>query len=84
MKKLLLFFACVSLLCACGGSSPKPTEESKTPRKNTNSHDHHRRDRQGAFEHPLHVSEAPAGAEENPVALWHRTYCHVRKARCFL
>ena len=30
MKKLLLFIACISLLCACGGSSSKPTEESKT------------------------------------------------------
>lgn len=30
MKKILLLFACVSILYACGGSSPKPTEESKT------------------------------------------------------
>ncbi len=30
MKKILLLIACVSILCACGGSSPKPTEESKT------------------------------------------------------
>ena len=30
MKKFLLIVACVSLLCACGGSSPKPTEESKS------------------------------------------------------
>ena len=30
MKKFLLILACVSLLCACGGSSPKPTEESKS------------------------------------------------------
>ena len=30
MKKLLLLFACVSILCACSGSSPKPTEESKS------------------------------------------------------
>ena len=36
MKKLLLLFACVALLCACGGSSSqseeksKPAEESKT------------------------------------------------------
>lgn len=30
MKKFLLIVACVSLLCACGGSSLKPTEESKS------------------------------------------------------
>lgn len=30
MKKILFLTACIALLCACGGSSPKPTEESKT------------------------------------------------------
>ena len=30
MKKLMLFIACAFILCACGGSSIKPTEESKT------------------------------------------------------
>ena len=30
MKKILLLITCVSILCACGGSSPKPTEESKS------------------------------------------------------
>lgn len=30
MKKLFLLITCAALLCACGGSSPKPTEESKT------------------------------------------------------
>ena len=30
MKKISLLIACVSILCACGGSSPKPTEESKS------------------------------------------------------
>ena len=30
MKKILFLTACIALLCACCGSSPKPTEESKT------------------------------------------------------
>lgn len=30
MKKLFLLFMCATLLCACGSSAPKPTEESKT------------------------------------------------------
>lgn len=29
MKKVLLFIACISLLCACGGSSSKPTEDAQ-------------------------------------------------------
>ncbi len=30
MKKLLLLIVCAIVVCACGGSKPQPTEESKT------------------------------------------------------
>ncbi len=30
MRKMIVLLACAAVICACGGSSPKPTEESKS------------------------------------------------------